>query len=118
MRDTRVTQGRTTRRRRATLRGLRWTPAAEFTSCSRDRKSTRLNSSHANISYAVFCLKKKKKKDTKRILQQHQCCNRYHTHNYTLLSIYSSTPSKHYLHYCCNAPSQPYLSHLRTTSTA
>src|SRR3712207_7894313 len=27
----------------------------------RDRKSTRLNSSHANISYAVFCLKKKKK---------------------------------------------------------
>src|SRR5258707_10633855 len=29
-----------------------------------DRKSTRLNSSHANISYAVFCLKKKKKKTT------------------------------------------------------
>src|SRR5947209_10411634 len=27
-----------------------------------DRKSTRLNSSHANISYAVFCLKKKKKR--------------------------------------------------------
>src|SRR3712207_8015660 len=27
--------------------------------CSLDRKSTRLNSSHANISYAVFCLKKK-----------------------------------------------------------
>src|SRR3712207_7130647 len=30
----------------------------------RDRKSTRLNSSHANISYAVFCLKKKKNKHT------------------------------------------------------
>src|SRR3712207_7824068 len=29
-----------------------------------DRKSTRLNSSHANISYAVFCLKKKNKKLT------------------------------------------------------
>src|SRR3712207_6916656 len=29
-----------------------------------DRKSTRLNSSHANISYAVFCLKKKKKTST------------------------------------------------------
>src|SRR3712207_7786476 len=29
-------------------------------SFARDRKSTRLNSSHANISYAVFCLKKKK----------------------------------------------------------
>src|SRR5947209_17366161 len=35
-----------------------------------DRKSTRLNSSHANISYAVFCLKKKKKEKTnkKRII--------------------------------------------------
>src|SRR3712207_6988181 len=32
-------------------------PAKDIT----DRKSTRLNSSHANISYAVFCLKKKKK---------------------------------------------------------
>src|SRR2546427_7459374 len=29
----------------------------------RDRKSTRLNSSHSQISYAVFCLKKKKQKD-------------------------------------------------------
>src|SRR5947199_6900144 len=29
-----------------------------------DRKSTRLNSSHLGISYAVFCLKKKKKKET------------------------------------------------------
>src|SRR3712207_7085997 len=29
-----------------------------------DRKSTRLNSSHANISYAVFCLKKKKQKQS------------------------------------------------------
>src|SRR5258708_11385999 len=32
-----------------------------------DRKSTRLNSSHQIISYAVFCLKKKKKKKTKQI---------------------------------------------------
>src|SRR5688572_32436266 len=31
----------------------------------RDRKSTRLNSSHSQISYAVFCLKKKKKKTKK-----------------------------------------------------
>src|SRR5258707_3812633 len=36
-----------------------FTPA--FDILRRDRKSTRLNSSHANISYAVFCLKKKKK---------------------------------------------------------
>src|SRR3712207_7411806 len=36
--------------------------AAESDGPPRDRKSTRLNSSHANISYAVFCLKKKKHK--------------------------------------------------------
>src|SRR3712207_637311 len=34
---------------------MSWTRRA----CSTDRKSTRLNSSHANMSYAVFCLKKK-----------------------------------------------------------
>src|SRR3712207_8563880 len=33
-----------------------------------DRKSTRLNSSHANISYAVFCLKKKKKEISQHLL--------------------------------------------------
>src|SRR3712207_8577409 len=33
-----------------------------------DRKSTRLNSSHANISYAVFCLKKKKKESVTHVL--------------------------------------------------
>src|SRR3712207_7799928 len=37
--------------------GPLWEGAADR---HRDRKSTRLNSSHANISYAVFCLKKKK----------------------------------------------------------
>src|SRR5258707_6837696 len=37
------------------VRGYRRVPPTS----SRDRKSTRLNSSHANISYAVFCLKKK-----------------------------------------------------------
>src|SRR3712207_8053425 len=36
-----------------------WTPTGFV---GQDRKSTRLNSSHANISYAVFCLKKKKHK--------------------------------------------------------
>src|SRR5256886_6818261 len=34
--------------------------AMRSNSCGRDRKSTRLNSSHSQISYAVFCLKKKK----------------------------------------------------------
>src|SRR5258707_10967820 len=37
----------------------------------RDRKSTRLNSSHANISYAVFCLKKKKNKLSKKQYPYH-----------------------------------------------
>src|SRR5258707_9789878 len=40
-------------------RGRQRTPMRDKTV---DRKSTRLNSSHANISYAVFCLKKKKRK--------------------------------------------------------
>src|SRR5205085_11395482 len=39
----------------------RWRPSATGMGIRRDRKSTRLNSSHSQISYAVFCLKKKKK---------------------------------------------------------
>src|SRR5205809_1919616 len=41
---------------------------------ARDRKSTRLNSSHGYISYAVFCLKKKKKKQ-KNPQHTHQAAN-------------------------------------------
>src|SRR3712207_8662965 len=45
-----------------------------------DRKSTRLNSSHANISYAVFCLKKKNKNNHQRLL----AANHHHArHTYT-----------------------------------
>src|SRR5437879_11030814 len=40
-----------------------------------DRKSTRLNSSHRCISYAVFCLKKKKKKKTKNIISKTHIIN-------------------------------------------
>src|SRR3712207_7409029 len=40
------------------LRG--YLASVRFEAVTPDRKSTRLNSSHANISYAVFCLKKKK----------------------------------------------------------
>src|SRR2546427_10730086 len=43
----------------ATATGATSTQPVSF---ERDRKSTRLNSSHSQISYAVFCLKKKKKK--------------------------------------------------------
>src|SRR2546430_8520066 len=59
----------------ARLEDLRWTGAADGAGpdallrvkgakalTPRDRKSTRLNSSHSQISYAVFCLKKKKRK--------------------------------------------------------
>src|SRR2546422_5303180 len=47
--------------RRARARGHH-SMLARITSANTDRKSTRLNSSHGYISYAVFCLKKKKKK--------------------------------------------------------
>src|SRR5215471_20983638 len=40
------------------------------TGAERDRKSTRLNSSHVEISYAVFCLKKKKKISQRTFIQQ------------------------------------------------
>src|SRR5438270_3410925 len=41
-----------------------------------DRKSTRLNSSHSQISYAVFCLKKKKKTSCNKGVGDHQAANR------------------------------------------
>src|SRR5262245_63066813 len=50
--------------RRSETSASRSSPICIMQKCSweRDRKSTRLNSSHLGISYAVFCLKKKKKK--------------------------------------------------------
>src|SRR2546430_5173641 len=39
-------------------------PWTRYSATSPDRKSTRLNSSHSQISYAVFCLKKKKKEQS------------------------------------------------------
>src|SRR5205809_6057919 len=42
-----------------------------------DRKSTRLNSSHGYISYAVFCLKKKKKKNKYCLLSHHTILLKY-----------------------------------------
>src|SRR2546421_4018849 len=49
---------------RRTSSGLRASSAPRAGSGTVDRKSTRLNSSHDQISYAVFCLKKKKKTST------------------------------------------------------
>src|SRR5688572_17584955 len=52
---------------RRTLNNLdELTEDAGYQAALEDRKSTRLNSSHSQISYAVFCLKKKKKKKRKR----------------------------------------------------
>src|SRR5205085_11380189 len=51
------------------LRGTSTSSTLTFTTCP-DRKSTRLNSSHSQISYAVFCLKKKKK-NKKQIDRKH-----------------------------------------------
>src|SRR5688572_31149416 len=48
--------------RRTTVGRLRRRPRSSGVRLWADRKSTRLNSSHSQISYAVFCLKKKKKK--------------------------------------------------------
>src|SRR5207249_1978002 len=64
-------------------RSVSLTPVALPRAAREDRKSTRLNSSHVSISYAVFCLKKK---------------NRLRpTHSYTLLH-FSCSPDHHALH--------------------
>src|SRR5438045_7884270 len=47
-------------------------PPASSSSRCQDRKSTRLNSSHLGISYAVFCLKKKNKKNKKSTINKEQ----------------------------------------------
>src|SRR5947207_5412881 len=53
-----------------------WRHADRGVAQARDRKSTRLNSSHTVISYAVFCLKKKKKKKYKTHIK-HKTINTY-----------------------------------------
>src|SRR6266511_5499376 len=52
------------------LHNLRAALESRQTQVRTDRKSTRLNSSHVKISYAVFCLKKKKKKRADRLLEK------------------------------------------------
>src|SRR2546421_1916880 len=75
----------------------------------RDRKSTRLNSSHDQISYAVFCLKKKKTSTStgvevyrptatrQRTLAKHRrrmwMSDESHTHSHNHVSARSNTPS-------------------------
>src|SRR2546430_12261298 len=70
-------------RRRAVERGGR-NPA------NRDRKSTRLNSSHSQISYAVFCLKKKKKHHADPVAHALQYA---HTHGRRISEVGASQPT-------------------------
>src|SRR5438874_9214153 len=77
---------RRTVRRRAALRALRHRGRPRRRALARDfgpeedgadRKSTRLNSSHVEISYAVFCLKKKNKNGSKVLTHKHHKSNDY-----------------------------------------
>src|SRR2546427_3210468 len=62
-----------TARPRVLWLGVKDGAAPLIEAAERDRKSTRLNSSHSQISYAVFCLKKKKKKDNQTRHAVHGC---------------------------------------------
>src|SRR2546427_8173039 len=57
-----------------------FSPSTSSNPTARDRKSTRLNSSHSQISYAVFCLKKKKKQT---IMSYRQPMHLLNTHGLT-----------------------------------
>src|SRR6267142_5033598 len=60
------------------LHGHHRRPVRRARQVRQDRKSTRLNSSHMSISYAVFCLKKKKSKNTIRQNTQNEKEHRRH----------------------------------------
>src|SRR5260221_1938715 len=79
-------------------------PAA---ACGSDRKSTRLNSSHTVISYAVFCLKKKKKKQGTggpRLLHTpHQSCFAYIIVLLICITYLRVVPDRASLHHCASA---------------
>src|SRR5690242_20826117 len=64
--------------------------------CAQDRKSTRLNSSHMSISYAVFCLKKKKKNK----ITDKYCISKDIT-NSLLYMFNEKNPTYVNMHTCC-----------------
>src|SRR5258708_22020236 len=64
---------------------------SRFARCELDRKSTRLNSSHQIISYAVFCLKKKKIKESKYSISRRKCRNEKRRYHVEQTSYRSST---------------------------
>src|SRR2546428_1515082 len=68
-----------------------WNISENQPSFKLDRKSTRLNSSHDQISYAVFCLKKKKKKTSRRSVDRLTLCTKSHSLSST--SIFTHAPT-------------------------
>src|SRR3712207_7070571 len=80
---------------------------------SSDRKSTRLNSSHANISYAVFCLKKKKKNKNRHIFNTRKKTALPTPHHHTPHAhIHSRPPRSHTTPHTTPPPTSPTQSHL------
>src|SRR2546430_10444484 len=69
---------------------LQYQPFSFNQETAKDRKSTRLNSSHSQISYAVFCLKKKKKNRITKHTQQHH----HAREQYTDYSEYAATAER------------------------
>src|SRR2546430_12726843 len=64
-----------------------WRPGRRLRQRQPDRKSTRLNSSHSQISYAVFCLKKKKIKHQRPTSPIQSSLHRSRRHQFTLKRV-------------------------------
>src|SRR5256886_6000295 len=81
-------------------RGMR-TPSISrvFAAALLDRKSTRLNSSHSQISYAVFCLKKKKKRQLQLLLSQPRDRTRRNLHPGSPVPLHTRTALHHAAHH-------------------
>src|SRR2546430_6775942 len=81
-----------------------------------DRKSTRLNSSHSQISYAVFCLKKKKTRNIQSSTPFYTRCYKYsdnlqpHTSRFYIYQCYSCHDKRHvqYTQYCSQSSTSAY----------
>src|SRR6185503_12224078 len=79
----------------STVAAITTIPISAPTSAVLDRKSTRLNSSHGYISYAVFGLKKKK--SARFFSQQYHCCGLKFTHHHPYISNGPDTYASIYL---------------------
>src|SRR3712207_7713106 len=81
-----------------------------------DRKSTRLNSSHANISYAVFCLKKKKTQTRSSMLSPHSitCSSPNPTHPNIARPLTRMRSHRSYYTLCSSEAHRPSLLHTRS----